>query len=236
MLTIPTDIEAAKFAGAPIKFRETEELLSNAMMRGDPKVAGWSLSCTNQAQLALSAALVEWIAWRLQGPWDVEILLQFAESLWAAQINPLYAKDVHPPRPKKKDIASHYIWNVWSAANAQRRFVAKGEAKDSKVVMLSSIARAVAPKKKPMSEWIMSALRRLFELYPVEEEILERRLACNGPPVPREALDLSHEFDPATTKENLEALRISLDPSKNPFLATAREMEAAGFDGEPYPC
>ncbi len=234
MLTIPTDIEVAKFAGAPIKFRQSEDLLSDAMMRSDPKVAGWSRACTNQAQLALSAALVEWIAWRLQGPWEVGILHQFAESLWAAQINPLYPKDLHPPRPKKKDIASHYIWNVWNTGNAQRRIVAKGEAKHAKNVMLASIARAVAPKKKDISNWIMDALKRLYELYPVEKALRDKRSECNGSSVPREALDLSTQFDPEKTAEYLEALRKNLDPATNPFLASAEEMKTAGFEGEPY--
>lgn len=234
MLTIPTDIEAAKFAGAPIKFRQTEDVLRKAMMRRDPKVGGWTMACTNQAGLALTAAFVEWIAWRLDGPWDVNLLLHFAESLWAAQIDPRYAKDHQPPRPKKKVIASHYIWSVWNCGNAQRRFVAKGESKNSNNEELAAVTRAIAPKKKVINDWILAALERLYELYPVDEELWSTRSQCNGSPVPREALDLSTQFDPENTAEHLEALRKHLDPATNPFLASAEEMKTAGFEGEPY--
>ncbi len=233
MVTIPPDIDATGFRGAPIKFKQDPDALRAATMKPAPKIAGWIRASTNQAGLAFSAALVEWVAWRMDGIWQVQILLDFAESLWAAQADPAYAKKIPVPEAGP-DLSSHYIRSVWASANAQRQFVADGLSKHALCVELAQVALLVAPSKKPLNEWVKAALERLYALYPVEKDLREDRSDCNGPPVPREALDLSTTFDPDTTDDALRTFLAALEPTKNPFLATSQEMSDAGFSGTPY--
>lgn len=233
MLTIPPHIAATGFAGAPITFKETPNALRAAARRDAPKLAGYLYTSTNQCSLAFTAALVEWIGWRLEGPWEVKILLQFAESLWAAQADPAYAKHTLPPGPGES-LSSQFIWKVWNNANGQRELVARGDGSNLYAANLSQIAKLVAPDAKVFNKWAKTVLERCVAEHPVTEDQREDRKQCNGPPIAREFVDTTQTFDVSTTDSAIRDFLAGLDPKTNPFLASAQEMTDGGFSGTPY--
>jgi hypothetical protein len=234
MLSLPAHISAASVCGAPIKFAFTEEALSAVLLKDAPKISGGIYACTNQAYLAFSAALVEWIVWRLEGHGDIRQMLDFVESLWAAVIDPRYAKQFEPPRG---DDAFAMICNeAWRSANAQRFKLAEDDADFSLCVELCMLALHVIPatKKALLNMWVKDALGRLSKLYAVPEVDEDNRERCNGAPIPRQVMDTTRPFDPAETPRLLSEFLAGLDPTRNRYLRTPQELRKAGFQGTPY--
>ncbi len=165
MLELPPEITQTGFHDAPLKFAQVATMFDSSFIRRQPKVAGWMLACTNQAMLAFSAAMVEWAAWRLQSAWDAEVLLQLAERMWQAQLDPSVVESDKPDRTGKT-FETHFVWATWSSGNAQRKMVAAKNGKQQLCQELANAALYVAPKKKVMTDWMMSALERLHDAHP----------------------------------------------------------------------
>ena len=93
---------------------------------------------------------------------------------------------------------------------------------------ISNIATHVLPDPAAFLEWRNAVTVRLIALFPrsTEDEI--------GDAVPREALDLSRDFDTGEIEPLVNRLLRDLDYHDHPFLASPEDLARAGFRGRPY--
>lgn len=241
MLIIPTYIEQAHVCGLPAKFSTTNDDIDNIFDIQSPAVARVA-SISERAKLAFTAALVEWIVWRLDGLIKTEDMLNFAESLWAAVVDYDYTKSIDHDLFNDQPLQL-ILYNTWSTANAQLRLCKEGEGEGLYCVNLASMARYVMPKKtKSFAEWLKPVLVRLVKLYEWPDELQDEDVdwdevdmeLIHGPWVPRQVLDPNFDFDQKMTNGLINDFLQSLDYTKNPYLRTPEEMLHMGFKGIPY--
>jgi hypothetical protein len=236
MLIIPPYIEAAGVRGMSPTFKTdlmSLNLLADVEISSVDTRTGKS---SEQAKLAFSAAVTEWIAWRLDGVVDVSDLLNFAEGLWAAVIDYRYFNEVDHPTPKNKEGGlDHVIFRTWQDANSFIRLCPRGQGRSENCVLLAVLARHVLPKPKQeiFKNWLAVVLERI-KTYWAMDLSTKGAEARQGPPVPRAAFDPSLEYTPSMDKKLLGDFVASLDPKTNPYLRSPEEMKKAGFPGTPY--
>jgi hypothetical protein len=253
MSRTPPPYIPAEIIGAPLDFIwEGPSAHAGPMQTLTPLVERLS-GTTTCAQLTMCAGIVEWAAWRLQGHTTIDIGLDFAEAAFAYQVDQRYADhraggcrnptDDDPPalgalldvcshlwRAMGREYAQSYyqpIFETFHAANITRHIIPAGQRQvfENWLAGLSDRVHAVAPK--PDEEF---KKKKEFERPEDHKAFLARHW---GLPLPREILDPAAVAEPAGPR--IDAFLRTLDPSKNPFLRTAEQMQALGFVGDPYP-
>jgi hypothetical protein len=86
----------------------------------------------------------------------------------------------------------------------------------------------VTARPDAFKRWRRFAIQRLAKVYPANAQ------DPLGPPLPREVLDADTKYDPTQAPALIDAHLRSMDPSRNPFLASAADMVDAGYTGTPY--
>ena len=87
----------------------------------------------------------------------------------------------------------------------------------------------IAGRHEAFEPWLSESLRRCHEHFPASEDPVEEQR-----PVPREFFEPSFIWSEDLVVEALKCFVQTLDPTGNPYLRSAEEMLAAGFDGSPY--
>jgi hypothetical protein len=228
MLIVPSYIQRSGVVGAPVTYKWAG---TDAYNRDNVDLLFRFEDISIRGVLALAAGISEWIAWRLEGLAPIQSTLQFVEAVWAGDIAPQYTIawdwECEPPfegstqRPlfHTCELLLH-VFNHSDRAGA-------GSASQW-AVYLAYLARHVLPTPKRFETWLQAALDRLEMLYPRGEE------DPLGEPVPRGALEVDQQFDPAKAPAFLDAFLRSLDPNANRFLRKPTDMVALGFGGRPY--
>src|SRR2546423_12835367 len=95
-LQCPEYIKQAAVAGAPVKFRWSNDIALNLYAAKDQNARLYQAVdlCSFKAQWAIDAALTEWILWRFEGLADLTDGLLRVQAAWAAAIDPAYAKSL----------------------------------------------------------------------------------------------------------------------------------------------
>jgi hypothetical protein len=199
--------------------------------RPDDALVGVLQRLSDRAIVALTTAMAEWIVFRFEPltrdrrPW------QYLEAAWAAGADWRYCSGTW------ESVAAEEEWQgpVRGTLGATMMgldevlYAARlGEDLTDGARWVSNIALHVLPHPDRFRTWRDRALQRLAALYPRngDEPI--------GDPVPREALDLTREFNAAETEALVNLFLRSVDYRANPFLAAPAELVEAGFTGTPY--
>ncbi|NJK32785.1 MAG: hypothetical protein HC927_10455 [Deltaproteobacteria bacterium] len=244
---IPPHIAAAGIAGRPIDF-EWEEGNTRQYYhdRTSDQLSAKIRPISPRGKLALSAAIAEWVIWRLDGLAAFDDARDYVAAAWAAVIDSRYLlewglpDDVEPAGPALEPqwIAAHLLDDVFEVG--ERR-----APNTYQVNYLAFLAQHVVGSHPAYKRWLAAAMERLVELSPISPATREFYKTTYhtkaevdgfewGAPVPRAALDTTRDYDVAQVPADLDAYLRSLDPASNPFLATPEALLDEGFEGTPY--
>jgi hypothetical protein len=231
-LSLPDYIRQAGVVGAPVGYKWDDED-ADEFYPEDEKISYLLDKICYRGVVALSAGFAEWVAWRLSQPCDARILLQEIEAVLAGIIDWDYVGPLgqSPQAPNLKKYRGPECGPIAAAFYLLAQIVSlarKSRFSYPEASVLSELALYVVPDRKAYKSWRRSAIRRFTALYPKREDDLV------GPPIPREALDTLHDYEPQKAAEYLRAFLPGLDPAENPFLRSSDEMVEGGFKGTPY--
>jgi hypothetical protein len=221
--TLPVDYDSGW--NTLIPFRECTD-------EDNPRLAGALQLISVKAAFALGVACFEWVVARVEGQIDTSDALQRIEAAWAAAIDPRYANLPQPPRsrtspPQEFVKPLHLATKMLSDAHAH--YTGGGEGVRSSAQGLVMLVDHLAGRHPAFDPWLADSLRRCHEHRPASEGPVEEE-----EPVPRELFDPSFVWSEDAVQEALRGFVEALDPAANPYLRSADEMLAAGFEGQPY--
>jgi len=228
-LLVPGYIQQAGVIDEPLDY-VWDESVKEEILLDQPRLMDRLSEITDRGGLAFCLASAEWILWKLSKKLPDSTPFQLLEAAWAGTIDWLYLKSFNPPEwldDLPDPIAGtldQALWLLKEALVAAR----EGEPPYDRASALSELAIRILKKPDSYKSWRRFVLRRLAQLYPARED---QQL---GEPVPREALDREFDFKPELARALLARFLASLDPARNPYLRSAKEMKAAGFKGTPY--
>jgi hypothetical protein len=244
-LQCPEYIKQAAIAGAPVKFRWSNDIALNLYAAKDQNARLYQAVdlCSFKAQWAIDAALTEWILWRFEGLADLTDGLLRVQAAWAAAIDPAYAKSL--AFKLTKGAAIHDTAPVQSCIELALAILGRGHGRyvagqiylAEMVVKQGVLARHVNPTPKSFDSWLSEALRRTATVFPRTGEYdrdSEVYDASGEKPVPRQFFDPSFNHTDAAAEQAVWEFLQGLDPQTNPYLRSPDEMRACGFTGTPY--
>ena len=185
-----------------------------------------------RAAFALGVACSEWVVARVEGHTETTDALLRKEAAWAATIDPRYAK-LPPPPPSSPSAPAQFASPLRLAMKllsyAHELFTGDGVGVRSSAQGLVMLVDHIAGRHEAFEPWLSESLRRCHEYFlasevPVEEE----------QPVPQELFEPDFVWREDLVLEALQRFVQTLDPVGNPYLCSAEEMLAAGFEGSPY--
>ena len=188
-----------------------------------------------RANCALTIGIAEWILARFEGMDADPDPALFLEAAWAANIDERYAYEIdivdtdwRGPVRGPISMALTFVLDALFAEEA-------GQNSAMNPAWAARFARHVLPDTTAFDAWLSFCLARLGPLYPaVNEQDWFAPTRDADALVPAEALDPDHVFDPARTDALIDCFLRGLDPARNEFLATPRELADLGFEGVPY--
>ncbi len=112
---------------------------------------------------------------------------------------------------------------------AHERFTSDEEEVHSSTQGLVMLVDHIAGRHEAFEPWLSESLRRCHEYMPASEVPVEEER-----PVPQELFEPDFVWREDLVLEALQRFVQTLDPARNPYLCSAEEMLAAGFEGSPY--
>lgn len=185
-----------------------------------------------RATFALGVACSEWVIARVEGHTETTDALLRTEASWAVTIDPRYAKlPLPPPSPESvpPQFASPLRLAMKLLSYAHERFTGDGEYVHSSTQGLVMLVDHIAGRHEAFEPWLYESLRRCHEYFPASEVPIEEES-----PVPQELFEPDFVWREDLVLESLQRFVQTLDPARNPYLCSAEEMLAAGFEGSPY--
>ena len=254
MLQPPPHVLDARIVDPRLAYAWDEWRVSRTYQPGDGALATQAAALCHRGNVALCAAMAEWVIWRYQGLVDLQPALDALEAAWAANVHTAYARyfEVEDddwrgvmlgPQRMALAIVGDLVWG----RNQARPGVHAG--------WLSQLACHVLPTTEAFRAWQSACLQRLLATAsapapgpagnPPGSALPDPADAGHapmfddefdiGPWVPRELFDLARPWHPLQTRGLIEQFIAGLDPGRNPQLNQPDEMLAFGdFTGFPY--
>jgi hypothetical protein len=240
--TPPHYITAAGVVAAPINYKWNNDLALKFFAAKDMNIRLFeAIDASNfKAKMAIGTAVTEWIVWRFEGQADLKNAHQRLDAAWASVIHPLYVKDLSVNLTKdhdKEPVEGPLEIAMYLLGKTEGRYADGIIFLAAPIVNQSMLARHLMPDKKVFDGWLSATLRRAAKAFPRGPQYDRRMEKYDGSgekPVPREFFDPGFEYTDVAVEQALRAFLKSLDAKKNPYLRSAKEMKAEGFDGEPY--
>lgn len=228
-LSLPSYVESSGIMNAPVEHNwdDSDPMAAYAWL--DERLQHRIGAISHRGRLAVSAGFAEWIAFRLKPFCSDPLLFHKIEAIYAGIVDWRYMSS--QALPSRRDYLGATRAPLWEAAKLIDKMVDLTKRKQfatPESVCLSFLALHVIPNPKPFKDWRRFAIGRLTTLYPLDRDI------PLGPPVPRDALNPDLDYKPEMAHQLLSKFLKSLDPRTNPYLRSAPEMIAAGFEGTPY--
>jgi len=207
----------------------------------------WTLGY--KASVSLTAAVCEWIIWRLSNYVDttkLSQLTQFIEALWVGSIDSAYLKpsEFSSLEFDRSDPVEGPIRTViWLTYLIKDRYLHKSYYIIGFMRNLILLARYVTPDEKVFDEWFLEKTHLISAKFPCrhnyagmnQDEINRGFDDSEEETPPREIFFQKFvSLDDYSIKEKLNEFLLSVNYEDNPFLYTADEMVANGFKGESY--
>jgi hypothetical protein len=208
---------------------------------------------TNCGLYVLMSGTLVWAARRLEFVADIRPVLQMAEALLCYQDDPRYFAEDGPshltsPLPAAQEAVETLCYEtsaVFMATPGRHASRPPIQAVENVV----SVARFVlgSDGQKSFRKWLTDSIARLDAIAPNPHQDFRSRYdfgsaedweaykALNmGPPLPLDALASGDALGPEGLADQFARFLTSVDPSGNPYLASAETMLALGFVGAPY--
>lgn len=233
ILQIPHYIGRLGIADTPILHKWDDQKPREHYLGNDAKLMHQFEKIATRGQIALSAGMAEWIAWRLGKHSRDETLFQVIQAVWASGVDWRYVGNLKTHRQKMK-------WEDWTGPVRGPLCATyhilqticfdapRGMAIEPWMVPLSNLAIYLLVDSKAFKAWRRSVLERLAKDHPPTKK------SPDGVPVPREAIDPEFPYKPEMAGELVAKFLATLDFKANPYLQTPEEMKNAGFSGTPY--
>lgn len=183
-----------------------------------------------RANVALAAAVAEWIVGRLRIFPNLDLAYSYIEAAWATQIDLRYTRVVWEDYLSQDEWIDPVRGPIWLAMVRLQETIGslvEGGDPEYTTSKLVAIALHLYADPTPFQTWFEAVVERLETLFP--------RTATDplGDPVPRNLFNPSVEFtDDIDTSIN--RFLQSLAPDENPFLNTPVRMLEEGFPRRPY--
>jgi len=195
---------------------------------------------TDKANTALVIASGEWVCERFRLLDRDPRPLQFLEASWAAVVNLAYCQftvteddewrgPVRGPLAMTMTIVNDALFGLEDNPDVAYRSC-----------WMFNLARHVLPSTDAFDRWFETCVARLEVTHnsaddvPGEEEDDDpfTKVPWHGSPVPREAFDLSFQYQRELAPGLLDGFLRSLRPSENPYLRNAQEIGDLGGVGQ----
>jgi hypothetical protein len=233
MMTMPSFLQEAGIAEAPLKFSWNDKMPSANYGQENHRLERQLAKVSDRGVIALGAVCAEWVLWRFSKVSDTGILNSYIEAVWASLVDWLYLNPKMSPRYTVE-------WKDWQGKErgpigAAAILLANGvnavmrpEPAVRPVASLANLVELVVTDLKAFRNWRNWALDRLIEIDPYDDD------QPIGVPVPREALDPTSDFKPEMSQKLIDQFLQKLDYKKNRYLRSPQELKKAGFTGTPY--
>lgn len=229
MQEIPRYIENAAVVDAPILF-DWGRAQQEDVLLDQPRLMSRLNETTYRGVLAFALGVVEWVSWRLVKYIPDQTPFHFIEASWASLIDWRYLRSLDVPDWENEldepigaplTLAFQLLIRVHVAARRVKPV-------SQHAAPLSELPLKLMPNPEPYKEWRRDAIARLVQRCPKDEQ------NWLGSPVPREVLDPKNDYRPARATDLLGRFLSGCDPRQNPYLVSANELKAKGFEGMPY--
>lgn len=246
MLQTPNDIMESNCIGAPVSFIWDEEISSQFAFDKELNVRmAKAFDKTNyRTNITLTVCIFEWFVRRFEGVLDLTDAYLRLEAAWACAINPYYFNAVKfgeytygnalpPPSDNVLKVGIARIWKPLKIYYAAEIGLA-GEC-----VNMALLTHHVISDPTVFDDWLEEALRKGATIFPREVESYDWESNfydfTQEKIIPREFFfDPNFEYSDDAAMDVLQKFLDSLDPKKNPYLLTAKEMKANGYSRTPY--
>lgn len=200
----------------------------------------------HKAVVGLSAALAEWIFWRIKGSYPIEATLPVTDALWLGLIDRRYINNWKYGADKGEDIYDNILWITLACLQEIRYHYTIGDYRILyRVVNLTMLARHIAPDKSQFDNWLGGCLERATEFFPARYDRDDVRNnpdnynkcydSSSEPPIPREFFfEPGFDYKTANIDELLERFINGLDHSNELYFKSEDDMIKEGFIGMPY--
>ncbi|MBC1744242.1 hypothetical protein HCA06_14425 [Listeria welshimeri] len=245
--TIPELFENEEFLKSEIKVKWNEEstvyflfkVKNNKLIENLHKI-------NHKAIMGLTAALSEWIFWRINEVYPAEETLITTDAIWLGLIDKRYIVNSRFGGDSGDDIYDNILWIVYNCLEQVRFHYTSGSYRIVyRVINLAMLTRYITPNKAIFDSWLSDCLNRLTTSFPIQydsNDVLNHPEnypafydSSHEPPIPREFF-FETDFDYAT--ENIDELLTrfmnTVDHSNPACFKTEQVMIAEGFKGRPY--
>ncbi|XKM12642.1 hypothetical protein RCS94_06345 [Orbaceae bacterium ac157xtp] len=204
------------------------------------------LTLNHKAIIGLTAALSEWIFWRISKIFSIESITLNTDVLWLGQIDKRYINNSQYGNEQKEDIYDDILWVLFGCLDEIRYNYTIGSYRIIyRVVNLAMLARYITPNPSVFDTWLADVLKRATKLFPAQynrqdvrdhpKKYPEFYDSSNEPPIPREFFfEPDFDYETANIDELLSAFMQKVDHSNPLYFKPAKEMIAEGFVGIPY--
>lgn len=190
------------------------------------------LPLSQRARIALTIGVAEWLVYRFRTLLDHDRPLDALEAAWAGVADRKYVLPLASFRDHDSD---EWSGPVKGPVRRALLFVndiidlgwENGETIDLALQTIN-LTRYVLPRPEAFEAWLSASIEMLAAASPISADDFI------GEVVPREMLAQGRNFDRQTNEALIQRFLASIDPTRNPYLASQRTMLEWGFDGEPY--
>ena len=183
-----------------------------------------------KAAFALGVACFKWVVARVEGHIDTSDALRHIEAAWAASIDPRYANLPQPP-PSRTSPPQEFVRPLHLAtkmlSDAHAGFTGDIDTIHTRAHGFVRLVDHIAGRHPAFDPWLAESLH-------VATSIGRRPRDRSGGTMPRELFEPSFVWSEDAVQEALRRVVQTLDPAANPYLRSAEEMLADGFEGQPY--
>lgn len=248
MLEAPKYIAKSGVIGSATTFKWNDDISIKITSEANDKILDAIDLSNHKAKMALGALFFEWITRRLEGltVFDISDAYHRLWAAWAGAIDPHYMKpmevdlsaypkgisDTSPPDGALQD-AYLILDGITSRYKDSEVYLAESTSK------MATLANHILPKSAGFSKWLSETLKKTAQTFPLLVDIddyYDNQIydASNDPPVYRAFFEPDFVHNEENAKQAINEFLQSLDHENNPYLYTAEEMIANGFQGTPY--
>jgi len=228
---IPVDIASPR-----LRYRWDEWNVAAAYQPANPELLERLGGLTHRAQVGLTIATAEWIAWRFEGLSDETMPLEYFEAAWAGNVDLAYVEYLDTDDDEWRGPVLGPL-NVALTIVIDGLFMADQSSNTAEnPCWAHNLASLVLPRIDEFARWHAEVLDRLERHYRAasEEVLFNQRSYAHDPPIARETFSSDLPLVAGSAPELVDGYLRQLNPEANRFLRSPEELQEMGFEGVPY--
>lgn len=233
-MELPTYITALALDQLPLDYA-WDNLISDTIWAtnddDNPRLASAIQMISTKAAFALEIAASEWVVARVTGHVDTADALLRIEAAYAAGLDIRFTV-LTPPAPRSPTQIFAYAGPLRLAMKLlAESFTQMKAAKPigSFTQAMITLVDHIAGRHPAFQPWVTESLRLCHAQFPRVNLPLDQQ-----EPVPVEFFSPTFAYSPGSGRASLDQFVQSLSPTSNPYLQSAANMLAAGYQGRPY--